>query len=463
MPSEVDARALLETLVGKQILTLTGRPNTVLSIQTDNVIVATSRAPGGQPVPIAQVQSGLDRLFEQREVDVSSASLGYRSSFIGAVLRTLPDAIADVTTPPRIRLVDPSAAYKHDQAGRIHAWWRHDPQQRFWLEITDRYDIGIDLHCPQRDSAGGHNPGFSLIWWVNVGDIVFHYDLNRQAITSWSRAAGPVTEAPTIWRSHRSATRRRLKTALPQPGWWLDLDGPFLLDQPLSIAQLAEHNADIRDILERLQAAHRGSLYFPFFWWADWQLRPMQYYLNKLPAELVSRFPHLAAATLTPLPVTSPITPAAPLRPGTMYREAQVSPSPDGRQPFAVDPALVERGLRGHAETQNELASVLRTAGIEPRSRLPQEPNYDLAWEANGRVFVAEIKSITDDNEEEQLRLGLGQVLRYRHRLKRLGYGHVAAVLVPERAPRDSSWRDLCGELEVALISGDELERAATL
>jgi hypothetical protein len=38
------------------------------------------------------------------------------------------------------------------------------------------------------------------------------------------------------------------------------------------------------------------------------------------------------------------------------------------------------RILRRHAETQNELASVLRNAGIEPRSCLPSEPSFDLAW-----------------------------------------------------------------------------------
>ena len=44
---------------------------------------------------------------------------------------------------------------------------------------------------------------------------------------------------------------------------------------------------------------------------------------------------------------------------------------PGARQPFSVDPALVERDLRGHAGTQNDLAAVLQAAGIEPRSRLP--------------------------------------------------------------------------------------------
>jgi hypothetical protein len=136
---------------------------------------------------------------------------------------------------------------------------------------------------------------------------------------------------------------------------------------------------------------------------------------------------------------------------------------PTEREPFTVDPALIERGLKGHADTQNELARVLRQAGIEPRSRHPREPNFDLAWEAEGTVFVAEVKSITDDNEEQQLRLGLGQVLRYRQRLKGLGYQRVVAVLVPERAPRDSSWRHLCQDLGVVLLARNEIDNAPHL
>ena len=119
--------------------------------------------------------------------------------------------------------------------------------------------------------------------------------------------------------------------------------------------------------------------------------------------------------------------------------------------------------MKGHSDMQNALAQVLRQAGIEPRSRLPHEPNFDIAWETEGTVFVAEVKSITDDNEEEQLRLGLGQVLRYRHRLRALGHDHVVAVLAPERAPRDASWVDLCDELGIALLAGNEIERAPEL
>jgi hypothetical protein len=127
---------------------------------------------------------------------------------------------------------------------------------------------------------------------------------------------------------------------------------------------------------------------------------------------------------------------------------------------FAVDPALVERGVRGHANTQNRLAEQLRSLGIEPRSPRPDEPNFDIAWRANGRAFVAEVKSLTIRNEEKQLRLGLGQVLRYVHQL---GPDISArAVLVLERCPCDSTWSELCVQLGVILAwPGVFVERLA--
>ncbi len=148
---------------------------------------------------------------------------------------------------------------------------------------------------------------------------------------------------------------------------------------------------------------------------------------------------------------------------GAPYRQVPVTELSGSRDPFSVDPALVERGLRGHTDTQNELASVLSNAGIEPRRSLRPGPDFDLAWQKNGTVFVAEVKSITVGNEEEQLRLGLGQVLRYRQRLTELGHDRVVAVLVPERQPRDPSWRELCQDLGVVLLCRNELKLAPSL
>ena len=463
MATDLDARSLLESLVGRQISTLTGRPNRVLGLADINVIVGTDRSPDGEPVPISAVQVGLDRLLETGEVEVHPRALGHRSSFIGAVLLTLPGAVALRTSPPRIELADPVTAYRISEAGHINDWWADDPRQRFWLEITDRPDIGIDLHCPQRDATGNRTPGYSLIWCVRVDDIVFHYEKDEHAITGWSRAAGQVTEAPTVWLSHRGATRRRLHQERAQPGWWLDLDGPFPLDPPLTLAQIRASASQLRAVLEDLRSHHPGSLYFPFSFYRGIEPRPQQPYLNKLPAEFLELFPVLATAAELARPEAEDQRPRTTPSLGTAYREARVSPLSSERQPFTVDPALVERGLRGHSDMQNALAEVLRQAGIEPRSRLPREPNFDIAWETEGTVFVAEVKSITNDNEEEQLRLGLGQVLRYRHRLQALGHDHVVAVLAPERAPRDSSWAELCHEVGVALLPRNEIERAPQL
>ena len=63
MPVKPDARALLGSLVGKPISTVTGQVNTGLRLKGDNAIVATSRSPDGRPVPIGWVQSGLERLL----------------------------------------------------------------------------------------------------------------------------------------------------------------------------------------------------------------------------------------------------------------------------------------------------------------------------------------------------------------------------------------------------------------
>lgn len=87
-----DAEALLASLVGMTIHTLTGRPNEVLRIQGTDVIVGTEKSPEGQAVPIEWVQSALDTLNREGDVEISVRSVGYRSAFIGAVLAKVPGA-----------------------------------------------------------------------------------------------------------------------------------------------------------------------------------------------------------------------------------------------------------------------------------------------------------------------------------------------------------------------------------
>jgi hypothetical protein len=373
-------------------------------------------------------------------------------------LLTLPGAQATLRPAKVVLSGDGGDDYRAKVAGELNAWWLDDPDERYWLEVTDRPDVGVDLHAPQRDARGNPSPGYSLMWWVNAGDVVFHYQRDRQEITGWSRAVGRVVEAPVVWLSHRGATRRRISSARPQAGWWLDLDGPFELEASLTLEELRARGSVVRAVLDELRARKSGALYFPFSFYGGTELRPMQPYLNKLPAALVSALPELAVAAglagTTEAMVGSEVDVTRDL--GTEYRAAGFTNLPDVRDPFSVDPAVVERGLRGHAETQNALAAALSAAGYVPRSPRADEPNFDLAWQHDGVVYVAEVKSTTPRNEERQLRLGLGQVLRYQSLLRRQGF-EVRSVLVAEHAPRDLSWQVLCEELGVILVTPENL------
>jgi hypothetical protein len=97
------AKQVLGGLVGETIHTLTGRPNKVLAVGETEVMVGTGKSPNGQAVPLAWVQDALDRLARDGEIEISVESVGYRSAFIGAVLATLPNTIADLN-PRRILL-----------------------------------------------------------------------------------------------------------------------------------------------------------------------------------------------------------------------------------------------------------------------------------------------------------------------------------------------------------------------
>jgi hypothetical protein len=92
------AAEVLQSLIGEEIPTVTGTPNTVLAIQGRTVLVGTGRSPQGQPVEISEVQQGMDKLRANGSVRVAVEELGHSSAFIGAVLATLPGA--HVTTSP---------------------------------------------------------------------------------------------------------------------------------------------------------------------------------------------------------------------------------------------------------------------------------------------------------------------------------------------------------------------------
>jgi hypothetical protein len=141
---------------------------------------------------------------------------------------------------------------------------------------------------------------------------------------------------------------------------------------------------------------------------------------------------------------------------GKAYREADENPpNPDKEARPSRDPDSVGRGLSAHNRTQNQIAEVLRQLGIEPLSPARDEPEFDIAWKTAETFYVCEIKSITAVNEERQLRMAIGQVIRYRQKLTACGHEPIVAVVAAERRPSDSSWEDLCENEGILLLWPD--------
>ena len=137
------------------------------------------------------------------------------------------------------------------------------------------------------------------------------------------------------------------------------------------------------------------------------------------------------------------------------YRNADNAISIDRGVSLPVDPSAYERGLISHRTLQNQLAELLARAGFEPRSPGKSGPDFDLGFAGPGGIFyIVEVKSSTEENDESQLRLGLGQVLRYCQKFGR----EALPVLLIEREPADPTWYDLCASHGVELISGRSAE-----
>jgi hypothetical protein len=136
---------------------------------------------------------------------------------------------------------------------------------------------------------------------------------------------------------------------------------------------------------------------------------------------------------------------------GTAYRPEDEETKAERSEVYKVDPDRIDRGTQAHRRTQNLLAALLQGRGLTPKSWSGAEPPYDLAWEDGATLFVAEIKSLTLQNEERQLRLALGQVLRY---AQQLAYKDkpIQKVIAVERRPTDMTWIELCAGYEVTLV-----------
>lgn len=172
----------------------------------------------------------------------------------------------------------------------INEWWTADPAQRFWMEITDRDDLGADLFAPTTDGSGKPYWGYELITYVQPGDVVLHWHktlAEEPGIVGWSQATGSYEDTDISWQAHGTVGRAKgsLKS---RPAWRMPLLSYTPLANPALLSEVRAFDKELRQMLADLEAQYpNGSLYFPFGFSDKRELRAQQTYFVKMPREVL--------------------------------------------------------------------------------------------------------------------------------------------------------------------------------
>ena len=88
----------------------------------------------------------------------------------------------------------------------MNEWWSLYPNQTFWVEITDRSDLGKNIIAPQRAQSGKSTPGYDLLNYVHEGDVVFHWwrkpsNSDNRGFYGYSEIVGQMQEGSIPWKS----------------------------------------------------------------------------------------------------------------------------------------------------------------------------------------------------------------------------------------------------------------------
>ncbi|MFF8593717.1 hypothetical protein ACF061_20170 [Streptomyces sp. NPDC015220] len=119
---------------------------------------------------------------------------------------------------------------------------------------------------------------------------------------------------------------------------------------------------------------------------------------------------------------------------------------------LTVDLSSLDEGTAAHESTVGALIGHLARRGVEVHSHARNSPRFDAGWVIGKDIFVGEVKSLTGTSQDQQIRLGIGQVLDYAHQLRLAVSGRsVRPVLVLEKVPADDRWISLAQEVGIQL------------
>jgi hypothetical protein len=311
----------------------------------------------------------------------------------------------------------------------------------------DQWAAIVDHHGQTSGSPGS---GTAMPWTLRPGDRIRRTELHTRYGGSGQSGISPSRTTPNIlvFTDPRSGERHGyFDQWAPDDSFHYTGEGQRG-DQTMTRGNLAirSHRADGRAL--RVFQGAAGTVQYVGQFVID-ELEPFTITTapstNDGPARQVIRF-HL-------LPIDRAVTTAERGSLGRPFRRRDEDVEVTSREAVTSrDPDAAGRGLRAHNRLQNRLSDLVEAAGytpIDPES--PIDPAFDLAWFVEQTLFVVEVKSCTQDNQTQQLRLGIGQVLDYEDTL--LARGHtVQPVLYLEQQPGDLRWSGLTRRHGIQLI-----------
>jgi hypothetical protein len=147
-----------------------------------------------------------------------------------------------------------------------------------------------------------------------------------------------------------------------------------------------------------------------------------------------------------------------PNRVGETYRPARENSGVAQADPFERDPQQLERALNAHGVLQNAIAGWAEGHGFRAMSPVGTDPQFDIAYRLPDETLVlVEVKSATTANFEGQLRIGLGQLLRYGEIMRNRGE-RVSLAIAAELEIVDDDWLSLFRRLEVSVVAAQSLD-----
>jgi hypothetical protein len=171
----------------------------------------------------------------------------------------------------------------------MNEWWSSQPNQRLWVEITDRADLGKNIIAPQRAQAGKNTPGYELLNYVHEGDLVFHWwrkpsDPELRGFYGYSEVVGKMQEGIIPWKSRGRYAENEV--AGPKPAKYWNLANFTGLQKPFLVSDLNEKKNEVFDLILNLEKKYGKPIYFPFCK-REGKVAANQTYFAKLPVELL--------------------------------------------------------------------------------------------------------------------------------------------------------------------------------